>query len=764
MYPIGEVFPAIEINHVACKAYNDRLQAEKKEPCTVCINACPFTRKPIYRDPITKEINLCRHCPPATAPCLGACRCGGLGRGALDIEGNVVIMRDSSLCATCAEKPCTVICPYGGIILLKDTEIPIKCDFCIAWQRKTKKWGAPPRCVEACPIKAIKYRTAAELLWLRLTGIEIIPDPPKDAALIEERLGGRVGIYYVKGESHPYYWYNLPRPGKIPSPIANKLVDERIASLIDYFCSNIGRIIDVKRIREARYITTEAYKKVEQEIVRGVIKELPKEMATHLRESGIINMRMFRRKEDGKLYLEVVEEGKTTTIHLPTRMLEDIADVIESLTHGPNVIKRLLQDKKLEEIEINGVTPEGTPIYVFDAERGHYKTNLIPRSSQLLKDLADKLASYSKEGLRLTPECQRIEETLPDGSRLTVVGPDLSKYGTNITIRKYVVKDVSPIWFCKEKEGVPGATSIEGMAMLWHLIEAGLHYLCCGPTASAKTTTLGVTTQFIPPSDRIICIEDVPEINIWQPNKVYLLMEKLRLGETRDEAMDKHIMSSLRMRPSRIIFGECRGSESRSYFGAALFGGGAPRGTATTIHVDLVEDLVERVRFKPMEIPPLHLLKLDLVIECARIEDPYTRKTFRCIKRFSEIERTLTKEGKIKARDLWRYDVNKKDFLPILGVKSELYKNTLEKLHISKEEFLELFKEKCYILHYLAQNNVDTGSEFVKYMSKYYAPTKPEEKISHERAELLAEAKRALPAEVKSRIDRIVITVSSQMP
>lgn len=829
-----------------CEEYNQKLLAEKKQPCRACIDACPYAGEEIplppalkvsriFRDPITGEMRVCGHCPPETAGCLKECR--NRGNEAMDLKDNIIVVdlpQKAKICKDCPEvpgpgggkvKPCFLGCPFSAIrkVTVKGTDIPVKCDLCMLANEILNTPGAPPRCVLACPVNAIKYKKPRELLWLRRAGVEIIPDPPKGAELVEERLNKMVSIYRVPGDAYYHYWYKIPSARTLLNKswgekwgehlglkeIENYLIDvidAAITRLIETLYTKIinGEIIEPTHLTHERYITHYEYVKVEETIKKAVITlmrskerdapikcfyyrgknlviipEICETVEAPAKEEALTKDEKARTEElakkpkvrPGDIILNIYykpEKGEKIgplKVVLDLTMQRTIADIAESLTHGPSFLKRLLQDPDLEDIEMNGIYVPGrtSNIFVYDKNYGHMITNIIPKSQEKMVELVNKLVQYTGQGIKLDPFHQIIDARLPGGERLNIKGPNATENGPTFTIRKKVLKDMSPVVFCTARKVgdriVPPMISVEGMVMLWHLIESGLHVVFGGATASGKTSLLNACLQFIPPMDRIIVVQDTPELEPWQPNTESLVIASLE-GKTREEAMNERIMAALRSRPSYLIYGELRGSEARSYFSEGIYSGGAAKGTAATIHFDTIEDIVERVRFKPMEVPASNLLKLDLLVECTRIEDPNTRELVRKVTRFGEPGKKLLPGEKLDVITTWKIN-EEGDFLPIRNVKSALLESSRQKKGMTKQEYLEDYRRKCYVLYYLVKNNVEKGKDFVlNWMARYYAP--PSRSGKNERDLLVQEAEKSIDAKTKKRIDKVVEILATQ--
>lgn len=239
---------------------------------------------------------------------------------------------------------------------------------------------------------------------------------------------------------------------------------------------------------------------------------------------------------------------------------------------------------------------------------GKIETHDIPElTEQVLERLARQIASLSHQGINR--EHPLLSATMPDGARVQIVAPPATRGGLVLAIRKHVSPDLrlddyaDSGAFAATKSGKIGdANALD--RELHDLLDAGdipallraavqnrKNILISGGTSSGKTTFLNALLREVPVRERLILIEDTPEITIHHPNAVGLLSARSALGETHTSAEDL-LSASLRMRPDRIILGELRGPEALSFLRA--INSGHP-GSMTTIHADSPERAIEQL-------------------------------------------------------------------------------------------------------------------------------------------------------------------------
>ncbi|HEY0013474.1 MAG TPA: P-type DNA transfer ATPase VirB11 [Allosphingosinicella sp.] len=221
--------------------------------------------------------------------------------------------------------------------------------------------------------------------------------------------------------------------------------------------------------------------------------------------------------------------------------------------------------------------------------------------------LARQIAALSHQGI--SREHPLLSATLPDGARVQVVGPPATRGPLALAIRKHVEPDLTLSDYVAS--GAMSETAVrtkldrsgtdarlkalldEGdiAGMLAAAVKARRNILVSGGTSTGKTTFLNALIREISPDERLIFIEDTPELTMRHPNAVGMLAARSALGEAHVTANDL-VAASLRMRPDRIILGELRGEEAFAFLRAVNTG---HPGSMTTVHSDSAEGAVEQV-------------------------------------------------------------------------------------------------------------------------------------------------------------------------
>lgn len=224
-----------------------------------------------------------------------------------------------------------------------------------------------------------------------------------------------------------------------------------------------------------------------------------------------------------------------------------------------------------------------------------------------LDRLARQIAALSHQGI--SREHPLLSASLPDGSRVQIAAPPATRGPMAIAIRKHISSDlalgdyVASGAFDRTRRGVtPGKSEIDLRlaellaagdiaGMLATAVKARKNILVSGGTSTGKTTFLNALIREIPADERLILIEDTPEIHQHHENLVGLLAVRGALGEARVNATDL-LAASLRMRPDRIILGELRGEEAYTFLRAINTG---HPGSMTSVHADSAERAIEQI-------------------------------------------------------------------------------------------------------------------------------------------------------------------------
>ena len=304
-----------------------------------------------------------------------------------------------------------------------------------------------------------------------------------------------------------------------------------------------------------------------------------------------------------------------TKVSLPEDLRNQIFhDILDELT-GFGPIQPLLEDEDISEVMVNG------PKKVFIEKKGKLtKSPVTFDDDDHVLRVIDRI--ILPLGRRVDADTPTVDARLPDGSRVNAVVRPVSIDGPSITIRK----------FKKDKLSIQqlidfGSLNSQMAEFIRACVLAHLNIVISGGTGSGKTTLLNVLSSFIPEEERIITIEDAAELQL-QQDHVLRMETKVANTDGRGAVTIRDLVrNSLRMRPDRIVVGECRGGEALDMLQAMNTG---HDGSLTTLHANSPRDAISRmetmVLMAGMDLP-LKVVRqqissaVDLIIQQTRLKD-----------------------------------------------------------------------------------------------------------------------------------------------
>jgi len=383
----------------------------------------------------------------------------------------------------------------------------------------------------------------------------------------------------------------------------------------------------------------------------------------------------------------------------------------------------LISDRFIEDISCNG--PDN-PVYVYHRFFESIRTNVIFGELEL-NNFILRLSQLSGRHISILQPIR--DAALPDGSRVNMtLGKEVTKKGSTFTIRKFRSEPISPIEIASLR-----TASTQMLAYLWLLVEYEQSFLISGGTATGKTTLLNAISMLIRPENKIVSVEDTPEINLAHPNWIQAVT-RVGFGEASgagsisgisglsgiggkgksagDITLYDLLIAALRQRPDYIIVGEVRGEEAYTLFQAISVGHAA----MGTVHAASMVELLARVESMPMNVPRVLVANLDIVIFLAAI-----RKGEEKVRRVREIVEILgidpgTKE--LITNTVFRWDpvTDKVEYLGRSFIIEKLSKN----FGIPKEDLEAEVTKRTQILDDLKNRGVVNYKEVTEAVRQYY--------------------------------------------
>ena len=295
------------------------------------------------------------------------------------------------------------------------------------------------------------------------------------------------------------------------------------------------------------------------------------------------------------------------------------AVLAEIVGYGP--IQDLVLDDTISEIMVNG------PRQVWIEREGKlYLTDIVFADSDHVIRIIQRIVAPL--GRRCDESSPMVDARLPDGSRVNSIIPPLSLVGPTLTIRKFRRSPLAPADLLRNATIPPQA-----LQFLRACVQGRLNIVVAGGTGAGKTTLLNALSSYISPRERIVTIEDAAEVRLQQMHVITLESRPPNVEGTGEVTIRDLFRNALRMRPDRIVIGECRGAEALDMLQAMNTG---HDGSLTTIHANGPRDALSRIETMVLMSGadlPLRAIReqavaaLDLVVYIERLQDGTRRVT-----------------------------------------------------------------------------------------------------------------------------------------
>ena len=395
-------------------------------------------------------------------------------------------------------------------------------------------------------------------------------------------------------------------------------------------------------------------------------------------------------------------------INISDRDKEVLKYVIIRDKIGMGVLDPMIHDDNIEDISCSGLGPIFIEHKIFNSLRTSFKFTELEELDTFVLRLSERI---KKPVTFRTPV---VDAVLPDGSRINIVyGTDVSKRGSNFTIRKFSETPLSLLELINF-----GGLSYEMAAYLSIAIEDGMNMFISGETASGKTTLMNAITVFIHANAKIISIEDTAEVQVPHPNWIREVTRAEKPGEPgTGVGMFDLLKAALRQRPDEIIIGEIRGEEGLIAFQAMQTG----HSVMATFHASSVQKLIQRLTGSPISVPKTYVDNLNIVVIQSSVRLP-NGKTGRRAVSISEIISYDSAVDSFSFAEVFQWNPVTDEFDFVGENNSYLLEYKIAPKRgippSKKRQIYSLVKRRARILEKLSQSGVSDYYEFYKVISK----------------------------------------------
>lgn len=379
-------------------------------------------------------------------------------------------------------------------------------------------------------------------------------------------------------------------------------------------------------------------------IVREAVNSLPDMYDPNEKEKKTSHSTVTSKAEK-LLYKKILElMPPQTNLNQASELLEKA--ITQSMGLGP--LEKWLFDPQVSEIMVNGCKQ----IYL-EIDGKICSQDPVFKTDQELYRIIERI--LAPIGRRVDESVPYVDGRLPDGSRVNIAVPPVSLTGPTITIRKFNRNKLTMDELVKS-----GSITRKASDFLKKAVRAKRNILISGGTGSGKTTFLNIVAGFIPSHERIITIEDAAELKLHQDHVVNLETRPPNIEGNGEITARDLVRNSLRMRPDRIIVGECRGEEALDMLQAMNTG---HEGSMTTCHANSPRDALKRIETMAMmaglDIP--HAIVREQVVSAIHLVVHISRSSDgrRVVRGIMEVDRV--ESGQILTQDIFRFSDSKEN-------------------------------------------------------------------------------------------------------
>jgi len=464
----------------------------------------------------------------------------------------------------------------------------------------------------------------------------------------------------------------------------------------------------------ARISYNELTKEFLYEVIEPQLSAHERQLVGHLKEtltkiigSDITNLS----GTDKRTYLRGEAEGyfRSRGVTLSPLSLERIVYYVlrDFVGYGP--ADALISDPEVEDISCDGV---GVPLFVFHSKFESVKTNVVFPDEESLNSFIVMLGQRCLKSVSVSAPI--LDGTTPEGHRVQATyAREVTTRGASFTIRRFKERPFTPVDLI-----AMGSASDEMVAYFWLAAEQGESLIICGGPASGKTSTLNAIALFIPPTSKIVSIEDTREVNLPHENWIP--------GATRSGTGDRGadgkaagevdmfdlVRAALRQRPNYIIVGEVRGKETYTMFQAMATG----HTTYSTMHADSVKSMVNRLENPPINTPRILLSALNNVV--IQLQTRTEKGVVRRLKQVLEIVGFEPETNELITNTVYEWDPATDTF--VFKGHSFLFDKIMELRNYTSEEMEAEFHRRTEVIRYLVDRKINDYRQLWQTIAQYY--------------------------------------------
>jgi archaeal flagellar protein FlaI len=369
----------------------------------------------------------------------------------------------------------------------------------------------------------------------------------------------------------------------------------------------------------------------------------------------------------------------------------------------------LIADPLIEDISCDGVE---VPLFVFHSKYESVRTDVAFPDEESLNSFVIMLGQRCGKAVSVSSPI--LDGTTSEGHRVQATyGREVTTRGGSFTIRRFKEKPFTPVDLI-----LSGSASEEMIAYFWLAAEQGESLIICGGPAAGKTSTLNAIALFIPPTSKIVSIEDTREVNLPHENWIP--------GATRSGSGDRGpdgkaagevdmfdlVRAALRQRPNYIIVGEVRGKETYTMFQAMATG----HTTYSTMHADSVKSMVNRLENPPINTPRILLSALNNVV--IQIQARTEKGVVRRLKQVLEIVGFEPETNELITNTVYEWEPGTDQFT--FKGHSFLFDKIMEIKNFTHEEMDAEFQRRVAVIHHLVVKKINDHRQLWRLISGYY--------------------------------------------